>query len=123
MTKNFRTILLCVVGIISIALSLKCYSFKELRYESESAYGGDAFTGIQNAAAVTSENVKDLANIVKFGFGSLLLVNGLTLLAFGLTSPVQKKKNVEEDNGITASSEKEEEKITESSINTEFTKE
>ena len=59
MTKNFRTILLCAVGIISIALSIKCYSFKDLDYETKSAYGGDAFTGIQNAAATTSKNVKE----------------------------------------------------------------
>lgn len=98
MAKNFRTILLCAIGIISIALSIKCFSIKDLDYESESAYGGDAYTGIQNAAATTSKNVKELASIVQFGFGSLLLVNGLTLLAFGLTTPIQKKQTEGEEN-------------------------
>ena len=123
MTKNFRTILLCAVGIISIALSIKCYSFKDLDYESKSAYGGDAFTGIQNAAATTSKNVKELASIIQFGFGSLLLVNGLTLLAFGLTSPIQKKQTEDENNDRTASSQEVAAKAIDSNINTEVTTE
>ena len=93
MTKDIRPLLLCAIGIISIVLSIKCFSINDLDYESKSAYGGDAYTGIQNAAAITSKNVKDLASIIQFGFGSLLMVNGLTLLAFGLTSPIQKKES------------------------------
>lgn len=99
MSKNFRTVLLIVVGIISIALSIKCFSYEDLDYSPRSMYGGDAYTGIQNAAAMTSKNVKELASIVQFGFGSVLLVSGLTLLAFGLTSPMQKKQ--EENNAPT----------------------
>lgn len=90
MTKNLRTILLLLIGIISIGLSIKCFTFDSLSYESKSMYGGDAFTGIQNAAAVTSKNVSQLASITQFGFGSILFVGGLTLLAFGLTSPLNK---------------------------------
>lgn len=97
MAKQIRTFLLCGVGIISIILSIKCFSFDKLDSESRSMYGGDAYTGIQNAAATTSKNVSELASIVQFGFGSLLLINGLTLLAFGLTSPIGKK--VKENNG------------------------
>jgi hypothetical protein len=93
MVKNIRTFLLCAVGIFSVILSIKCFSIEDLNYETRSFYGGDAYTGIQNAAAITSKNVKELASIVQFGFGSLLLVNGLTLLAFGLTSPIQKKES------------------------------
>ena len=97
MAKQIRTFLLCGVGVISIILSIKCFSFDRLDSESRSMYGGDAYTGIQNAAATTSKNVSELASIVQFGFGSLLLINGLTLLAFGLTSPIEKK--VKENNG------------------------
>lgn len=60
-------------------------------------YRDDDYTSIQNAAATTSKNVSELASIVQFGFGSLLLINGLTLLAFGLTAPIEKK--VKENNG------------------------
>ena len=31
-------------------------------YESSTSYGGDAYTGIQNAAATTANNVDDLGN-------------------------------------------------------------
>ena len=63
-----------VIGIVAIGLSIKCYTIDEMDYESRSMYGGDAYTGIQNAAAATSKNVKELAEIVQFGFGSVLLV-------------------------------------------------
>jgi hypothetical protein len=84
--KKLRSILLCIVGVISIGLAIKSYSTKESRYEYNSAYGGDAFTGIQNAAARTSKNVSELKESVDFGFGSVLLITGLSLLVFGVTS-------------------------------------
>lgn len=87
MVQKYRSIVLIVVGIIALGLSIKCFSIDDLHYATESIYGGDAFTGIQNAAAATSKNVKELAGIVQFGFGSILLVMGLGLIGFGLTTP------------------------------------
>ena len=84
MLQNIRTIAFSLAGFISIVLSVKCYSMDELNFELSNLYGGDAYTGIQNAAAMTSRNVKELAEIVQFGFGSILLVMGLTLMAVGL---------------------------------------
>lgn len=91
MITKLRVIFLIVVGIISIILSVKCFTIQELSYESRSMYGGDAFTGIQNAASVTSRNVKELAEIEKFGFGAILLVGGLLSLGIGLTTPIKNK--------------------------------
>ena len=88
MVQKLRSIVLIVIGVIAIGLSIKCYSIDELDYESESMYGGDAYTGIQNAAAMTSRNVKELASIVQFGFGSVLLIMGLTLVGVGMTTPM-----------------------------------
>lgn len=84
--KKLRSILLCIVGVISIGLAIKSYSTKESRYEYNSAYGGDACTGIQNAAARTSKNVSELKESVDFGFGSVLLTTGSSPLVFGVTS-------------------------------------
>lgn len=92
MEKKLRSIVLIIVGVIAICLSIKCYSIKDLNYEHKSTYGGDAYTGIQNAAAATSNNVKELASVVQFGFGSVLLVMGLTLVGVGLTTPTGVKK-------------------------------
>lgn len=88
MVQKLRSIVFIVIGVIAIGLSIKCYLIDGLSYESRSMYGGDAFTGIQNAAAVTSKNVKELADIVQFGFGSVLLIMGLTLVGIGLTTPM-----------------------------------
>lgn len=96
MAKNIRTIILIVIGVISVGLSIRCFSFKELSSEPKSVYGGDAFTGIQNAGAQTSENVMELAKIVQFGFGSVLLVAGLGFLGVGLTTPMTKKSDEDE---------------------------
>lgn len=84
--KTIRGVLLCIVGVISIGLSIASYSIETSYFETYEIYGGDAFTGIQHAAATTSRNVADLKDCVKFGFGSLLLITGLSLLAFGATS-------------------------------------
>jgi len=92
MVQKLRSIVLIVVGIIAIGLSIKCYTTDKLDYESRSMYGGDAYTGIQNAAAMTSKNVKELAEIVQFGFGSVLLVMGLTLVGIGMTTPMGGQK-------------------------------
>lgn len=88
MVQKFKSIIMIVVGIVAIILSIVCFSFKSLDYEGNSMYGGDAFTGIQNAAATTSKNVKELASIVQFGFGSVLLVIGLGFIGVGLTTPM-----------------------------------
>ncbi len=88
MVQKLRSIILIFVGIIAIGLSIKCYTIDDLSYESRSSYGGDAYTGIQNAAATTSKNVKELASIVQIGFGSVLLVMGLTLVGVGMTTPM-----------------------------------
>lgn len=97
MEQKLRSGILILVGIIALFLSFKCYTIDDLGYESSSMYGGDAYTGIQNAAAKTSQNVKELASIVQFGFGSVLLVMGLTILGFGLTMPMGTNKEVAEN--------------------------
>ncbi len=59
---------------------------------SYSWYGGDAYTGMQQASADTARNVKDLAEIVLAGFrglngsgmGYLLLVLGLWMIIHSL---------------------------------------
>ena len=57
-------------------------------YTSYSFYGGDAYTGIQQAAADTARNVKTLAEIVLSGFRSVSRGNGagyiLLVMGFGL---------------------------------------
>ena len=97
MAQKFRSIILIVVGIIALGLSIKCFTIDDLDYATKSMYGGDAYTGIQNAAAITSRNVKELASIIQFGFGSILLVMGLGFIGYGLTIPTGKSTVVQEN--------------------------
>ena len=63
-------------GIVSVILGIVCFC---------------AYTGIQNAAATTAYNVQALADIVKFGFGSLLLVIGLIAVFYAVAKLISSK--------------------------------
>lgn len=93
--KKIRIIIFFIIGIVSLTLSYKCFTYHDLQSVTTSVYGGDAYTGIQNATAVTSKNVAELANIVNFGFGSVLLVSGLTFIGIALTMPLGQHKKTE----------------------------
>ncbi len=80
--KNERGLFI-IAGIISIVLAIVCLTLSTGYYESNKEYGGDAYTGIQQAAAQTANNVQDLTAAVKTGFSSLLFVIGLISIAYG----------------------------------------
>ena len=69
-------------GVLSIILGFMASGYSIGSFELETSYGGDAYTGIQNAAAQTANNVRDLAKIVRFGCSSLLIVIGIALICF-----------------------------------------
>lgn len=100
MKQIIRAILLVVVGIVAIVLSCKCFDKGEYRHTSLATYGGDAYTGIQNAGARAANNTKELGELVQFGFGSVLMVMGLTLIAFGVTIPIELNKDDENINNL-----------------------
>lgn len=75
---------LIAVGIISILFAFNVMSMDAGSYESNEYYGGDAYTGIQQASAQAANNVQDLANITKRGFGFILMVMGSTLIVCGV---------------------------------------
>lgn len=72
--------LACIPGILSGVLScifgLAMFGMDSGSYEMSVTYGGDAYTGIQNAAAQTANNIQDLGDLTKVGFGFLLLILG-----------------------------------------------
>lgn len=87
-SEKIKWILFLVIGCISIVLCIMCFVADTGVFKRESAYGGDAYTGIQNAAAITANNVKCVAEIVSTGFGSILLVFGLYLIAVSILNLV-----------------------------------
>ena len=71
-------------SLASIVLSIITFSQYTGSYELSKEYGGDAYTGIQNAAAQTANNAHYVAEILAFSLGSLLLVIGLMGLMYFL---------------------------------------
>ena len=69
-----------LAGALSIIFSFVVKSSDLGRWETASAYGGDAYTGIQNAAATTASNIRCLNEILSFGFFAILLIGGIALI-------------------------------------------
>lgn len=84
-----------MIGVTSIVLSILCFTKNDGTYVLRNYYGGDAYTGIQHAAAETGENVRSMAKINRFGFGSVLLVGGLALIVCGLPDSKKEKKEIQ----------------------------
>ena len=102
---SLRKAVFAILGVVAIVLGIMCFTKDTGDFESNRSYGGDAYTGIQNASAQTARNVKHLAVICSFGFGSVLCVTGGTLLAVAFTiQPVEitneMKINVKPDAGV-----------------------
>lgn len=95
MTK-LRKYIFIIIGVISIIFSIDCFTFSDLDFELSKSYGGDAYTGIQQACAKTSENLSSLTYRVQYGFGAILLIAGLGFLGVGLTT-TKVNTQVEED--------------------------
>ena len=74
------------MGIVAIIFAVIIGNADVGTYVSTEYYGGDAYTGIQHAAAYTGQNVKDLAELVRKGFTFLFWLWGLTMIASGISS-------------------------------------
>ena len=80
--KAVFSLLGAISGIVSIVFSFVVFGMSNGSFENSKKYGGDAYTGMQNATAQTANNVQDLCELVQTGIGGLLLVVGLALIAY-----------------------------------------
>lgn len=80
------------LGVGALIAAIYIFSMHHGGYENYLSYGGDAYTGIQNAAAQTANNVRSLADIVKAGFGSLFAILGVGLIGGSLCINTKKPK-------------------------------
>ena len=103
MENSKKKVLQIVVGVISIIFAVLCFvlqgDFDTGSLVSDKYYGGDAYTGIQQAAAATarnvyylSKNIESLSKAIMMGFGFLLIVIGLVSIFKGVLIPSNKKK-------------------------------
>ncbi|MBR2731759.1 MAG: hypothetical protein IKD72_07225 [Clostridia bacterium] len=84
MKFTLKQILFGLVGLASTVLSIVCFTLYTGSSQRDITYGGDAYTGIQNAAAQAANNAMYAAEIMKFGFGCVLLIAGLTLILYAV---------------------------------------
>lgn len=90
--KIFNAIIL-LIGIAAIVLGIMCFASNKGYTVSFETYGGDAYTGIQNAAARTASNIARSNELNALGFGGILVIAGLVMLAFGISGFVGNKAN------------------------------
>ncbi len=69
-------------GLLSIFLGFIALDKNTGYYEAALKYGGDAYTGMQNASAQAANNAMYAAEILSFGFGSLLIVLGIVIVCY-----------------------------------------
>lgn len=98
--KIFRAIACIIIAIVAFNFSSKINKLDDGHSVSKSYYGGDAYTGIQHAAAETGTNVHEHAGITQKGFQYLFILTGLGFLAAGIVPliPDEKKQKDPKDN-------------------------
>ncbi|MBQ6999096.1 MAG: hypothetical protein IJN62_04835 [Clostridia bacterium] len=85
-------------GFMSIIFSFVIFCMDNGSWENSLQYGGDAYTGIQNAAAQTANNIQVVCDVLRIGLGAVLFVGGMVLICiFGL-----KFANIREQQKISA---------------------
>ena len=80
MNKTLLKIFGIILGIIAIIMAFIILDQNIGYYEGSSSYGGDAYTGIQNAAAQTANNVMYVGEMIQLALGFQMLITGLTML-------------------------------------------
>ena len=83
-----------ILGVITIILAICVFDMSVGSYEGTYSYGGDAYTGIQNAAAQTANNVKYVGEMLRFALGSQMLVTGLAMLLGSLCIRTKEKVRI-----------------------------
>ena len=100
-TKKILAICLIVIALLSIVFGvlsfIKSADNNRSYYTRKETYGGDAYTGIQNAGANGANNtsyvedaVHDMHDAVMFGFGAVLIIAGLFIGVLGVSKLLKK---------------------------------
>ena len=89
--KRFRVFCI-ILSILAFVLAFVVFGKGVGSYESSKSYGGDAYTGIQNAAAQSANNVQRVGEMVRTGLGCILILHGAILLSVAVCLDVPKKE-------------------------------
>jgi hypothetical protein len=84
--KTIVSILLIIAGILSIVFGIVVLNKFEGSYGSYAIFGGDFYTYINDNANRTADNTRYNNEIVKAGFGFILIISGLTIILVSIRS-------------------------------------
>lgn len=87
-----------ISGFISIIFAFVVKKMSIGSYENNYTYGGDAYTGMQNASAQAANNVQALADIVRTGLFALLFVIGVALICYFVSKIINEMLATDEAN-------------------------
>ena len=87
--KKIGAIGIVLTGIMAIVFGIICWCYWESYsyygdYVSYEKYGGDAYTGIQNAAADTANNINDLISVIGYATSTLINYMGYLIFTIGV---------------------------------------
>ena len=89
--STFFGVLYIVIGLLSIIWGLQLNYYGN--HSKEAIYGGDAYTGIQNASSKTANNVNELGDLLCISFKGILIVMGGTIIIYGISTISKKEGN------------------------------
>jgi len=89
--NTFLGIIYILLGLVSIIWGLQLNYYGD--YSKEEKYGGDAYTGIQNASSTTANNVNELGDMLCLSFKGILIVMGGTIILYGVSTISNKEGN------------------------------
>lgn len=88
--RYIRSVIFVIAGAFSIFCGVSVNDLPIGEIVEFKEYGGDAYSGIQQASAHTALNIVYLSKIVKEGASGMLYICGITLIACAV--PIKKKE-------------------------------
>lgn len=90
--KLIRSIIFIGISIYGFNASNNMFFYGEK--VRDTAYGGDAYTGIQNAAAATARNINMLGDLISKAASSFFIIVGIILIAIGIIGLIEAIVNI-----------------------------
>ena len=90
--RIIRSVLLAIVGILSIGMGIHYNSMDLGELSPYKEYGGDAFTGIQNAEVQTGGLVRLQSQLIREGIANIFIFAGLTMIVCAIPTNLKKKE-------------------------------
>ena len=90
--KLIRSVVFIFVSFYGFNASVNIFFYGE--QVSDSSYGGDAYTDIQNAAAAAARNIYKLGDVVEYAAYSFFIMVSIILITFGITGIIEAVINI-----------------------------